>query len=98
LSKSKFEIGLIFYTWFDAQASQLKFNFINSNHVKLPFRTLINLVQSENEIIQDFLNSKYHNGIPFKELEKVESDEENNNNKYVVKAYKEILSKISTHY
>ena len=62
LTKSAETVDLIFYMWHDVQASQLRFNFINSNHQKLPFGTTINLVEYESIIINEFLSDEYHSG------------------------------------
>ena len=44
LSKSNLNVNLIFYTWLDEQAGQLRYNFINSNHEKIPFVAELNFV------------------------------------------------------
>lgn len=76
LSDSKIEIDLIFYMWFDEMAGQLRFNFINSNHDKLPFGCKLKYTQEPEEIINQFLNSKYLDGIPLNELETIVTQEE----------------------
>ena len=55
LRESKIKVGLIYYVWVDGQAGQLRFNFINSNHDKLPFGSQLTLVTMENEILTDYL-------------------------------------------
>jgi hypothetical protein len=55
LRQSKIKVGLIYYVWIDGQAGQLRFNFVNSNHTKLPFRSPLTLVTKENEILTDYL-------------------------------------------
>lgn len=55
LRESKIKVGLIYYLWADGQAGQLRFNFINSNHDKLPFGSQLTLVTMENEILTDYL-------------------------------------------
>lgn len=55
LKKSDLNIDLIFYLWHDEQAMQLRFNFINSNHSKLPFTAEYTLVENAEDIIKDFL-------------------------------------------
>ena len=47
LRRSNSKVGLIYYVWVDSQAGQLRFNFINSNHDKLPFGSRQNLVTME---------------------------------------------------
>lgn len=71
LMATNLEIDLIYYLWMDEMAGQLRFNFINSNHEKLPFGCNLNVVETETEIIDSFLCSKYLEGIPFAELEDV---------------------------
>ena len=71
LRRSKINVGLIYYVWVDGQAGQLRFNFINSNHDKLPFRSQLTLVTMENEILTDYLTRPhtYHGTTKvFKEL------------------------------
>ncbi len=58
LRRSKSKVGLIYYVWVDEQAGQLRFNFINSNHDKLPFRSQLTLVTTENEILTDYLTRR----------------------------------------
>jgi hypothetical protein len=55
LKQSKIKVGLIYYVWVDGQAGQLRFNFINSNHEKLPFRSQLTFVTKEDEILTDYL-------------------------------------------
>jgi len=55
LRNSKINVGLIYYLWVDGQAGQMRFNFINSNHEKLPFKSQLDFVTKENEILTDYL-------------------------------------------
>lgn len=71
LDKSDKSIDLIFYSWFDEQAGNLNFNFINSGQENLPFKSELEFVDSLDSIISDFLDSKYIDGIPLDELEDV---------------------------
>jgi len=101
LNQSELDVGLIFYMWYDEQASQIRFNLINSNHKNLPFGVTVKLVKTQKEIIQDYLKSKYHDGIPLSELEeiKVDSEEdviENDKNKNALNVYRELLIKENT--
>ena len=59
LSHSNSKIGLIYYVWVDGQAGQLRFNFINSNHDKLPFGSQLTFVTKENEILTDYLTRRH---------------------------------------
>ena len=71
LRHSSSKIGLIYYVWVDGQAGQLRFNFINSNHDKLPFGSQLTFVTIENEILTDYLtrrNSDSGTTKVFKEL------------------------------
>jgi len=76
LDKSLLDIDLIFYLWFDEMAGQLRFNFINSNHNKLPFGCKLKHTDRPEEIVDQYLKSKYHEGIPWNELETIETPEE----------------------
>jgi hypothetical protein len=55
LSKSNVKVGLIYYLWVDEQAGQLRFNFVNSNHTKLPFRAPQIFTDKEDDILSDYL-------------------------------------------
>jgi hypothetical protein len=76
LDKSQLNIDLIFYLWFDAMAGQLRFNFINSNHDKLPFGCKLKFTDSSEEIVVQYLNSLHHEGIPWDEFHPVETAEQ----------------------
>ena len=91
LDKSDKNMDLIFYSWFDEQAGNLNFNFINSRHEDLPFSTELEFVDSLDTIINDFLNSRYLDGIPLDELEDVSEDIEETD--FKLKVYKEDILK-----
>ena len=99
IQQSSVDINLIYYIWFDDQAGQLRFNFINSNHDKLPFRCKLIFVDSEKEIIDDFLNSNYLEGIPWNELkvidkvdwENIAAEEEENLKTFTLKVYRQMI-------
>lgn len=76
LNRSKFDIDLIFYLWFDEMSGQLHFNFINSNHKKLPFNCKLKQTDKPEEIVDKYLKSQYHDGIPWNELETLEAPEQ----------------------
>ena len=76
LNKSQFDIDLIFYMWFDEMACQLRFNFINSNHSKLPFGCKLTHLDRPEEIVDKYLKSHYNDGIPMNELETNETQEQ----------------------
>ena len=86
-------MGLIFYIWFDEQShGNLNFNFINSGHEHLPFRTKLDFVDSMDKILTDFLTSRYLNGIPWNELENPSSNSNHNTDiEFKLKVYKEII-------
>uniref|UniRef100_UPI00404A99EE hypothetical protein n=1 Tax=Flavobacterium sp. TaxID=239 RepID=UPI00404A99EE len=94
LNKSGKIMDLIFYTWFDEQAGNLNFNFINAGHENLPFGAKLELVDSIDIILSDFLNSKYLVGIPWDELQDFSSDFDDNYERdfklrvYKIKIYK----------
>lgn len=102
LDKSSLDIDLIFYLWFDEIAGQLSFNFINSNHDKLPFGCKLKHTDKPEEIVDQFLKSKYHEGIPWNELETIETPEqmaeadrleEVLHDNFVLTVYQEIIKK-----
>jgi hypothetical protein len=71
LRKANSKVGLIYYVWIDEQAGQLRFNFINSNHNKLPFSASLAFVAKEGEILSEYLSrTKSHTNIVrvYKEL------------------------------
>jgi hypothetical protein len=76
LDKSHLDIDLIFYLWFEEMSGQLSFNFINSNHDKLPFGCKLKHINRPEDIIEQYLKSKYHEGIPWSELVTVETPEQ----------------------
>lgn len=95
LKNSEVNVDLIFYSWFDEQAGNLNFNFINAGHEVLPFGAELELVDSIDIIINDFLSSKYLEGIPWGEFEDVTVDSGDIKEPvFKLKVYKEIISKI----
>lgn len=95
LEISNKNIDLLFYLWFDEQAGNLNFNFINSKHSRLPFGANLEFVDSIDLILKDFLDSDYLDGIPFNELSDENIKTEENNSNFVLKVYKSILTKSS---
>ncbi|MFN7610186.1 MAG: hypothetical protein ACK5QX_04510 [bacterium] len=61
LRQSNSKVGLIYYVWVDGQSGQLRFNFINSNHDKLPFGSQLTFVTTEDEILTDYLTRRHSN-------------------------------------
>jgi hypothetical protein len=62
LRKANDQVGLIYYVWFDEQAGQLRFNFINAKHNKLPFRAPLTFVDKEEVILSNYLNRQQADG------------------------------------
>ena len=95
LNQSNCQIDLIYYSWFDEQACQLRFSLINSNHKKLPFNSKIIFVNNEDEIIDTFLNSEYHDGIPFEELQDGDIKDFQEAERLIIEinVYKELIEK-----
>ncbi len=63
LDKSHLAIDLIFYLWFDEMAGQLCFNFINSNHDKLPFGCKLKITDRPEEIVDQYLKKLFRISI-----------------------------------
>jgi len=61
--------GMLFYLWYDEQAIQLRFGLISDFDGYLPFSASVNRVPSMVSIIEEFLLSHHHDGIPWQELE-----------------------------
>jgi len=49
------KLEAIFYIWFDAQALHLCFNFISNCHASLPFRAKLNILESYEPILNNFI-------------------------------------------
>ena len=75
LALSPLNIDLVFYLWFDEMAGHLCFNFINSNHEKLPFGCKLRSANSAEAIISAYLQSNYLEGIPWSELKPLDTPE-----------------------
>lgn len=101
LQNSALSTDLIYYSWFDEQAGQFRFNLINAKHEKLPFGCELVFVESETEIVNQFLSSAYLDGIPWEELENVDSDcpaacpsnKDDGANSFQLKVYHQRLTK-----
>lgn len=102
LQNSNLEIDLIFYIWFE-EPGLLYFNFINSNHSELPFGCKFKILDSPEEIIEQFLKSKYpDNIIPWgefkdivtpEEMEEADRLEKELHEKYILSVYSETITK-----
>lgn len=55
VSKKYPNIKATFYVWYDAQATQLRFNILSGENIALPFRCKTNILTTPLPIIQDFL-------------------------------------------
>ncbi len=101
LDKSQLDIDLIFYLWFE-EPGELCFNFINSNHDKLPFGCKLKITDSPEKIVDQYLKSKYHDPISWDELKTIETPEEiaeadrlekELHNNFVLIVYRETIKK-----
>lgn len=75
--------GMYFYLWFDIMASQLRFNLISDINKKLPFNCEIKILNDPRGIIDSFLKSPFHNGVP---IEGYNDDSEEK--EFILKIYK----------
>lgn len=76
LANCQLDIDLTFYLWFEGPG-ELCFNFINSNHHRLPFGCKLKYIDRPEEIVDQYLKSKYHDQvILWDELQTVETPEE----------------------
>jgi hypothetical protein len=88
IENSSSNLGMYFYLWFDFMASQLRFNLISDINKKLPFSCEIQILNDPKEIIDDFLRSPFHNGLPIEGYNDDSEDKE-----YTLKIYKIHLRK-----
>lgn len=93
LNSSPLEIDLIYYLWYDDQAGQLRFNFINSNHKALPFACPLEVVDTSREIVSDFLSSGYVAGFSLEELTSELDSSDDEIPPFILKVYSEKLMK-----
>ncbi len=63
---------MVFYCWFDEQASQLRFSLVSASHDRLPFGAIVEETDDFAQVVELFLGSRYHNGIPVEEFIVVE--------------------------
>lgn len=66
----------VFYMWFDEMACQLRFNIVSDFNQNLPFRCQLKIVSSPQSVLEDFLTSHYHAGIPWDELKESANSED----------------------
>jgi hypothetical protein len=102
LDKSELDIDLIFYLWLD-EPGALCFNFINSNHHRLPFGCKLSYTDRPEQIVEEYLKSQYHDRfIPWEELQTVVTPEEieeadraekDLHSKFILTVYQELIKK-----
>ena len=69
LNKSELNVSLIFYAWLDEQAGQLRYNFINNNHDKIPFGVELNFVDDAWIVCKAWVDQMQNNAVlPDKKL------------------------------
>ncbi len=59
---------MVFYCWFDKQASQLHFSLVSSSHNCLPFGVIVQETDDFARVVEPFLSSRHHDGIPSDEF------------------------------
>ena len=92
LNKTSKNINLIYYSWVDEQNEQLRFNFINATHKKLPFGCEILTATDEREIVEDYIASLDRHLLDFDALEDIfMSDSEKHSPKIILKVYSEYI-------
>jgi hypothetical protein len=74
ISQLNISCSVIFYMWFDEMATQLRFNVISGFDEKLPFGCEVNIVNSPDFILKNFLKSQRNPEITWSELEEVMND------------------------
>ncbi|MBF9222190.1 hypothetical protein [Hymenobacter ruricola] len=98
LQNSDLKTDLIYYLWHDEQAGQLRFNFINSSHLKLPFGAAVSLVGNEAEIVDHFLISNYSQGVAWEDFNAISEAVEELTVTFTLKVYQEIIFQSATHH
>lgn len=78
---------VIFYMWFDEMAAQLRFNMISDFNKKLPFGCSIEIVNSPQIILEEFVQSHYHEGISWNEFNQGEDDSDGNDDPFTLKVF-----------
>lgn len=87
LPKEKKEL-MLFYMWFDEKAGNLNYNLIQKNYFStLPFRSKIQINKSMEEILKEFYNSPYVDGIPLKEFDSVDGVVEKVDSQHTLNVY-----------
>lgn len=78
-----------FYLWFDEQSSQLCFNLLSGENIKLPFECTIYIVDSADIILDQCVNKVQYPAIKFDQIKFIEQDDidwnnDDNHEKYVL--------------
>ena len=60
---------MTFYCWYDEQANHLRFSLVSASHGRLPFGIQVEKCKNLDDIVEHFLNSTYHNGLPVSDFE-----------------------------
>lgn len=87
LSQLNSSCPVVFYLWFDEMAAQLRFNIISNFNEKLPFECNIEIIDSALPILKDFLESHYHEGISWNELEESDNDIDDDSELFSLKVF-----------
>jgi hypothetical protein len=81
LDKSELDIDLIFYLWLD-EPGALCFNFINSNHHRLPFGCKLSYTDRPEQIV-----------VTPEEIEEADRAEKDLHSKFILTVYQELIKK-----
>jgi hypothetical protein len=60
--------SMVFYSWVDQQAAQLRCCVVSAAHGKLPFECRLAIIEDPIQLARAFLGASYHDGIPLSEL------------------------------
>ena len=74
--------SMLFYLWFDEQASQIRFNIISNRGTGLPFACETALINEYDDILKGFLEHPYHDGIPLENMMTIDFDYESKEKYY----------------
>ena len=68
IRQTKSAPSMLFYLWFDEQASQIRFNIISNRGTGLPFACETALINEYGDILKGFLEHSCHDGIPIENM------------------------------
>ncbi len=88
---TNFSYPITFYLWFDEMANQLRFNIVSGHIKNLPFGCNVEIIDSYQPILEAFVTSKYHAGIPFNEVVIEDLDFDEDEESYNLKVYVQYL-------